>query len=109
MFEQPDMFSGAAPERAPAQRHSPTSQAAAKSIEPRLGEMQRVVLAFLKDRGVQGATDEEMQQGLAMNPSSQRPRRIELLRKGLIRKSYAKRQTLAGRDAVVWLAGSFTP
>jgi hypothetical protein len=42
-----------------------------------------------------------MQLALGMNPSTQRPRRIELERRGLVVKD-GTRKTSSGRMAVVW-------
>jgi hypothetical protein len=89
---------------APYVRTSVTSLEAAESIEPRTSVLQRSVLHFLKRRGALGATDEEIQHALAMNPSTERPRRIELLHKGLIVEADATRKTTSGRRAAVWIA-----
>lgn len=62
------------------------------------------VAAFLRDRGSHGATDDEMQVALSMDPSTQRPRRIELVRAGRAIESGGHRLTRAGLDAVVWVA-----
>lgn len=89
-------------DRAPFQRHSLTSIAAAESIGDRINALQARVLAYLKAHP-SGLTDEQMQAGLGMNPSTQRPRRIELQRKGML-KADGTRKTKAGRSAVVWRA-----
>ena len=92
----------AAPARAPAQQHSRTSMAAADSMDrDRLNSLQRSVVAFLRERGVHGATDEEIAAGLEMNPSTQRPRRIELVRRGLVVEA-GTRKTRSGRFATAW-------
>lgn len=91
------------PDPAPFQTHSRTSAAAARQISPaatlRLG-----VLKFIQQRGPLGATDEEIQAGLTMNPSTQRPRRVELCNLGLVSDSGTTRRTKSGRAAVVWVA-----
>lgn len=89
---------------APAQAHSKTSVSAAEQIEPFTGTQRGRVLEFIRGCGEQGSTDEEVQAALAMNPSTQRPRRVELVRMGFIRDSGRVRQTQAGRDAVVWVS-----
>jgi predicted ArsR family transcriptional regulator len=48
-----------------------------------------------------GATDEEIAAALGLNPSTARPRRIELARRGLIVEA-GTRKTASGRMAVVW-------
>lgn len=86
----------------PAQSHSPTSVLAADSIKPRIGPMHQRILAFLEGVGPRGATDEEMQLYMDMNPNTQRPRRRELELAGLIVQAAETRQTKSGRAAVVW-------
>ena len=93
---QGDLFS------APYQPHSETSKAAAEMLEPAfLNRLQLQVLFFLRERGEIGATDEEIQRALSMNPSTERPRRVELQRRGLITTT-KKRKTSSGRLAAVW-------
>lgn len=87
---------------APSQRGSQTSMAAARSIEPQAGTLRGFVLDYLRGKGALGATDEEIQVALHMNPSTQRPRRIELVAKGLVRDSQRTRPTTSGRMATVW-------
>ena len=89
---------------APYQRHSPTSRAAAVAIEPVAGTRRAQVLAFIRERGAVGATDEEMQLRIPMSPNTQRPRRVELVQGQHIVNSGRTRQTLAGDEAVVWVA-----
>jgi len=90
-------------QRAPAARGSITSAQAADSLGPAtLNAMQRRVLELLQATP-EGLTDEEMQKRLGMNPSTQRPRRIELARRGLI-VTGGTRKTASGRNADVWKA-----
>jgi hypothetical protein len=89
--------------RAPSARGSVTSAQAADSLGPAtLSALQRRVLALL-EATPDGLTDEEMQTRLGMNPSTQRPRRIELVRRGLVVEC-GTRRTASGRMAVVWSA-----
>lgn len=91
-----------APRSAPAVQHSLTSMQAAASLDAdRLNSLQRSVVAFLKARGDHGATDEEMQIGIPMPPSTQRPRRIELVRRGLVVEA-GTRKAKSGRYATAW-------
>lgn len=91
-----------APTRAPAVQASRTSMQAADSLDGEtLNAMQRSVVAFLKARGEHGATDEEMQAGIPMQPSTQRPRRIELVRRGLVVEA-GTRKAKSGRFATAW-------
>jgi hypothetical protein len=88
------------------QRHSETSTAAAGAIEPKAATLRRLVLEALRLRGQQGATDDELQEVLGsvgMSGNTQRPRRVELVRAGLVRDSGTTRPTRSGRRAVVWV------
>jgi len=85
--------------RAPAVNGSATSAAAADSLGPAtLNAMQRRVLELLQATP-DGLTDEEMARRLGMNPSTQRPRRIERLV-----VTCGTRRTASGRNADVWKA-----
>jgi hypothetical protein len=86
----------------PYQPQSPTSKAAAKAAKPAAGTHRANVLAMLAKVGAMGLTDEQMQDILDMNPSTQRPRRIELVRSGHVKDSGRKRNTTSGRKATVW-------
>jgi len=83
--------------------NSPTTKRAAMvAIEPDRKRRRGKVLCFLASQGTHGATDEEIQTGLAMTGDSERPRRLELQRAGLVRDSGRVRNTAAGRAACVW-------
>lgn len=88
----------------PAQAHSRTSAAAAEGIRTGSARLRQQVYDWLLARGSHGATDEEMQDGIPMAASTQRPRRGELQKAGLVRDSGDTRSTRSGRKAVVWLA-----
>ena len=88
-------------QRAPAQQHSLTSMRAADSLDAKaLTRLHRLVLDFLRGRP-DGATDEEIASGLGLNPSTERPRRIELARRGLVIEA-GTRKTASKRNATVW-------
>jgi len=85
--------------RAPSVNGSATSAAAADSLGPAtLNAMQRRVYEFLCRTP---STDEEIADELAMNPSTVRPRRGELARRGLIVEA-GTRRTSSGRMATIW-------
>ena len=87
--------------RAPAVKSSSTSMAAAESLTPqRMNALQKAVYLLLASEP-EGLTDEQMQTRLGMNPSTQRPRRIELVRRGLVLEA-GTRKTASGRNANVW-------
>jgi hypothetical protein len=99
-----DLFAVAARKReAPPYQHgSDTSLAAAQAIAPAAGTLRaRVYQAILALPD--GLTDEEGCLLTGMNPSTWRPRRIELLEQGLVRQA-GTRLTKSGRSAVVWAA-----
>lgn len=87
----------------PAQRHSETSRAAAEGIKPAAGTLRAKVLDCIKN-SASGLSDENVQDLLQMPASTQRPRRIELVRAGLVVDSGKTRLTRSGRSAVVWCA-----
>lgn len=53
--------------------------------------------------GPEGLTDEEMQNTLNLNPSTQRPRRGELVALNKVKDSGRTRETASGRKAIVWV------
>lgn len=87
------------------QAHSETSRQAALSKYYSVGTERSRVLRCLRDHP-DGLTDEELQDVLNMNPSTERPRRIELMDANppLVRDSGRTRKTRSGRNAVVWVA-----
>jgi hypothetical protein len=85
---------------APSVRGSATSAAAADSLGgATLNRLHRLVLEYLREHGP--ATDEEIAAGLSMNPSTARPRRIELVRRGMVVEA-GVRKTASKRNASVW-------
>ena len=83
---------------------SETSKAAASEMSPYLGRLQACIFDFIASCHAFGATDQEVQEALGIDSSTQRPRRCELANKGLIRKAKIKRKTRSGRQAQVWIA-----
>ena len=102
MNEQPDLFKESETVTK-FQRHSETSRTAALEIETSAKTLRAKVLGFIRISGDYGATDEELQVALEMNPSTQRPRRVELVEKGLVVDSGKKRKTKSNRSATVWV------
>lgn len=98
---------------APSQAHSRTSRAAAGSTDRQRGR-QAVWDAFRKAGAVHanpvpfgvvgGLTDEECAEVTRMSPNAARPRRIELLRDGLLVDSGYTRKTRSNRSATVWMS-----
>jgi predicted ArsR family transcriptional regulator len=83
----------------PAQRHSVTSVQAAEQIKPVASTQRARVLAFLEEHGP--ASDHAIQDALNLDPSSERPRRVELERAGLIHV-VGQTHTRTGRKANVY-------
>lgn len=83
---------------------TPTSIAAAEQIEPTAGTLRAAVLEYIRNCKQHGATDEEVQVALDMNPSTQRPRRQELEKQGFILRTDRTRLTKSGRSAVIFIA-----
>lgn len=99
---QPDLFDFT-PDP-PHQPHSDTSRAAAEAIAPRAATLRRLVLEWLQSQGEQGGTDEEGRLALGLTVSTCVPRRVELMKAGLVRDSGRTRPTRSGRQATVWIA-----
>ena len=95
--EQMPLFDGA-----PYQPHSDTSHEAAVYMQPRAGSLRRRVYDYLGRYGP--ATDRQLQEALDMPASTERPRRVELVRGGLVRDTGARARTHSGRRAVLWAA-----
>lgn len=88
-------------QRAPSVNGSITSAQAADSLDAKtLNALQRKVLEFVRARP-EGVTDEQIADGLGLNPSTARPRRIELARRGLIVEAGVMK-TAAKRNATAW-------
>jgi hypothetical protein len=85
----------------PYQPHSAPSRDAAESMRPTAETGRALVLALLTGK-LGGLTDEEIQRMLRMNPSTERPRRCELVAAGKVRDSGRRRATISGRAAVIW-------
>ena len=85
----------------PAIAHSATSRAAAEAMGALAGTLRERVYVFICEHPK--SCDERIARGLGMNPSTERPRRIELERAGLIRAD-GHQMTRAGRRAVAWSA-----
>lgn len=83
--------------------NKPTSIAAAEAIMHDAATLRAKVYEYLRVQP-DGATDEELSTALQMNPSSCRPRRVELVARNLVTDSGKTRKTVSGRSAIVWTA-----
>lgn len=89
---------------APGHRNVETSIAAANTLAPKLGRLQRMAEAAVRDAGWLGLTADELAARLEMDRWSIQPRTSELKRKGLIRDSGQRRPNCTGKLAIVWIA-----
>lgn len=89
---------------APGHRNVDTSIAAAASLAPKLGRLQKMALAAVRDAGSNGLTSDELAALLGTERWSFRARISELRRQGLIRDSGKRRSNTTGRMAIVWIA-----
>lgn len=76
-----------------------TSYRAAQRVEGVLGRMHKEILHALRSHGPM--TDGEIQQACRMGESTERPRRVELVRRGLVVKVGAK-DNARGRACTLW-------
>ena len=85
---------------APAQAHSPTSVAAAKSLttDKKITQRQQI-LDLLAERGAM--TDEAIGLALNMDLNAVRPRRVKLVADGLVRQA-GEGRTTSGNRAATW-------
>jgi DNA-binding MarR family transcriptional regulator len=100
-----DLFGNAAPVEypdAPGFRDTDTSKAAAEAVAPKLGRLQRMALAAIKDRGPFGLTADELADALGLDRYSIQPRTSELRRKGLIVDCGLRRRNSSRKRAIVW-------
>ena len=89
---------------APGHRNVETSVAAAADLARKLGRLQHMSLAAIRDAGSQGLTADELAARLQLDRWSIQPRTSELRLKGLIRDSGQRRRNATGKMAIVWTA-----
>ena len=85
---------------APAQQHSPTSVAAA-AIQPKAKKEsdKRTIINALEENGPM--TDEQLVACTGIGANTLRPRRVELVRAGLV-KAVGEGRTTSGHRATAW-------
>lgn len=89
---------------APGHRQVDTSIAAAEALAPKLGRLQRMAAAAIREAGAHGLTADEVAARLEMDRWSIQPRTSELRRKGVIHDSGQRRRNSSGKGAIVWIA-----
>ena len=80
-----------------------TSEAAAASIATDATKIRDRVEDFIRRCGMFGATEQEVEDGLALSGNTARPRLWELEKEGRVMKSTRTRQTRSGRKARVYV------
>lgn len=101
----PDLFAYRGPGNMARRSDPSTSHEAAEKIVPKLGDLQRRVLAELRAAGAVGLCDLELETRCGSHGSTFRTRRSELVDLGLVRDS-GRKIVLNGRNRVVWVAVS---
>lgn len=88
----------------PGHRGVDTSIAAAADLEAKLGRLQQMVLAAIREAVWPGLTADELCDRLKLSRWTVQPRTSELRHKGLIRDSGQRRRNASGKQAIVWVA-----
>lgn len=86
----------------PAQRHSKTSRAAAKSIKPYVPSIRQRVLEVIIKQGP--ISDQAIAASLGLAENTVRPRRVELVADGWVRAAPDTVLTRSRRQATAWIA-----
>jgi hypothetical protein len=86
-----------------------TSVAAAETLAPSLGRLQRMALQVIRDAGSVGCTADELAAALRLDRWTVQPRTSELRRKGMIHDSGQRRQNVTGKRAIVWTTKPIDP
>ncbi len=87
----------------PAVKDSDTSEAAARSVAGVTGRLRSQILDFIRCRGAEGATDDEIEAALGLRHQTASARRRELVLLGWVTDSGTRRRTRSGRTATVWI------
>lgn len=85
--------------------HTRTSYKAAVRVRSKVEEMRSLILGFIQAKGP--VTDQQIQKALGMSGDSERPRRGELKKAGLIEKFDDGGVTRAGNEAQRWVVKGF--
>lgn len=83
-----------------------TSLAALLFVEPHIGTINRAVYLYIESRGLDGATDQEIEGVTRIDGNSVRPSRGSLVKQGLVFDSGRTRPNAKGNNCIVWIAGS---
>lgn len=83
--------------------HPDTSRLAARLIAPKSGTKRQQVLAAIATAEPGGITDEGIQRVLGMNPSTERPRRVELVEEGWVTDSGERVREKERASMILWV------
>lgn len=92
---------------APYVRHSSTSKAAARAIQPVAATYEAQVLDFIRSREARGATADECLEALALSHQNGSARVSTLAKREQIVRTSQRRKTRSGRTAYVYVAPEF--
>ena len=81
-----------------------TSLEALLSVEAHIGSINRTVYAYIESRGVDGATDQEIENVTHIDGNSVRPSRGLLVKMRLVIDSGRTRPNAKGNNCIVWMA-----
>lgn len=80
------------------------SQNAAETVKPYVNRLRQRVYDIIRSSGSNGMTDQMIQHELRMDPNTERPRRVELVKMGLVKAGQFRYATYSGRPATGWVA-----
>ena len=83
-----------------------TSLEALLKVEPHIGSITYTIYSYIQSKGLDGATDQEIERTTAIDGNSVRPSRGTLVKQGLIFDSGLVRHNKKGNNCIVWVAGS---
>lgn len=83
--------------------HPDTSHEAARLVAPKSGTARQRVLAAIAKADPRGITDEGIQRVLGMNPSTERPRRVELVEEGWVTDSGERVREKERASMILWV------
>lgn len=81
-----------------------TSLEALLKVEPAIGSINRTVYAYIISRGLDGATDQEIEDATHIDGNSVRPSRGALVKQRVVFDSGRNRKNKNGNNCIVWIA-----
>jgi hypothetical protein len=84
-----------------------TSHAAAESMAGAAPTVRKTIMKVIRDSGLQGATDDEIEQITGLKHQTASAARRSLSKVGHVVDSGERRNTSSGRKAIVWIANPY--